>query len=101
MQPAPLSLPPSTNGQEHNTASARGLSVADLASLLRVSKNKIRNWIGNGTLKAINVASNLCQRPRWIVLPESLAEFQKLRASGSPTRQPRRRRQCTEKDWYP
>jgi transposase len=80
---------------------ARGLTVADLARRYRVSPDKIRAWIGRGELAAVNTASALCGRPRWVVSPDALVEFERRRASGPPP-QPRRPRKKTEMvDYFP
>ncbi len=97
-----IASPPSTNGSAYKPAvSGRGLTVADVAALYRVSPAKVRHWISTGELAAVNTAARLSGRPRWVIREEALVAFEKRRAGGQPTRQPRRRRQCTEKDWYP
>ncbi len=70
----------------------RGYTVLDLARLLRVSPDKVRGLIARGELEAINTATTLSGRRRWVILPEMLAAFVATRKGGSP-RQGRRRRQ--------
>jgi hypothetical protein len=101
MRPETLSPLTSANGQAPDAAPACGLTVREVARRYRVGEDKIRSWIGRGELAAVNVASALCGRPRWVVLPESLAEFEKRRAGGPPPKKPQRRRKGTERDWYP
>ena len=38
----------------------RGLTVRDVATRYRVSKDKIRRWIATGELMAVNTAGVLC-----------------------------------------
>src|SRR5262249_54559621 len=81
---------------------APGLSVADLARRYRVSPDKVRTWISRGELAAVNVASALCGKPRWVVMPEALAAFERRRAGGPPPKAAsRRRRPPGFIDYYP
>jgi hypothetical protein len=77
-----------------------GLTVADVARRYRVGEDKVRSWIACGELVAVNTASVLCGRPRWEVLPDALAAFEKRRAGGPPPKAVRRRRRY-ETDFYP
>jgi hypothetical protein len=79
-----------------------GLTVADVARRYRVGEDKVRGWINRGELRAVNTSRALCSRPRWVIPPESLAEFERRRAGG-PASKPtgRRRRQAQEVDYYP
>jgi hypothetical protein len=87
---------------ESQLSPGRGLTVADVAARYRVSQDKIRNWIRNGSLKAINTATALCGKPRFVVLPDALAEFEKRRAAAQPPKAPRRRRKRIDfVDYYP
>jgi excisionase family DNA binding protein len=80
--------------------SPSGFTVAEVARRLRVSPDKVRLWIRRGELKAINTATALCGRPRWVVTAESLAEFENMRAGGPPPKPQRRRRQLDLVDYY-
>jgi hypothetical protein len=81
---------------------AAGLTVADLARRFRVGPDKIRAWIQRGELRAVNTASALCGRPRWVVLPDALAAFERKRSSG-PLEKPRKqtRKKTGSIDFYP
>jgi len=79
---------------------AARLTVRDVARRYRVGPDKVRGWINRGLLRAINTADKLCRRPRWVVLPESLAEFERQRTSGPPPEPLRRRRRRTMVDYY-
>jgi transposase len=78
-----------------------GLTVSEFARRYRVGEDKVRSWIARGELKAVNTASVLCGRPRWVVPPEALAEFEKGRGCPAPKPQRRRRRRAHEIDFYP
>jgi excisionase family DNA binding protein len=80
---------------------AAGLTVADVAALLRVSPDKVRAWIARGELAAVNTSATLAGRPRWVVLPDGLAAFTRRRAGGPTPSTPRRRRQSHLVDYYP
>jgi len=80
---------------------AAGLTVADAALRYRVSPDKVRAWIRRGELRAINTAATLCGKPRWVIPPEALAEFEKGRRGGPATKPQRRRRRQAETDYYP
>jgi transposase len=81
--------------------SHRGLTVVDVAQRYRVSPDKVRAWIARGELAAVNTASRLCGKPRWVIPPEALATFERRRAGGPPPKPPRRRRRTVEIDFYP
>jgi transposase len=79
-----------------------GLTVREFARRYRVSEDKVRAWVARGELKAINTAAALCGKPRWVILPEALAEFEKARRGGpAPKPQRQRRRRAQEIDFYP
>jgi hypothetical protein len=85
-----------------STPPVRGLTVGDVAARYRVSQDKIRRWIRNGDILAVNTASVLCGKPRFVVLPEALAEFEERRAAAVPPKPPSRRRKRSDFiDFYP
>jgi hypothetical protein len=57
-----------------------------------VSEDKIRRWIATGELKAVNTATVLCGRPRWVIPAGALAEFEKVRSGGLPPKPQRRQK---------
>jgi excisionase family DNA binding protein len=56
---------------------ARGLTVAELAKLLRVGRSKIRRWIAEGQLRAVDLGDP--GRPRLVITPDRLEAFLKGR----------------------
>jgi len=82
--------------------SGAGLTVAELARRYRVGPDKVRAWIARGELAAINTASLLCGRPRWVITPDALAVFERRRLTGKPVKPMRRRnRSSSLVDYYP
>jgi hypothetical protein len=80
----------------------RGLTVADVAARYRVGEDKVRGWIRRGELAAINTSMALCGKPRFVVLPSALAEFEDRRAAAQPPKPPRKRRKRADyTDFYP
>jgi hypothetical protein len=73
---------------------ARGWTPRELASIIRVSPDRVRAWIVSGELGAINTAPHRCGKPRYIILPHHVAEFERKRAAAAPPKSPRRRRQA-------
>lgn len=79
-----------------------GYTTGELAARWRIGQDKILSWIRSGELLAVNVATTTLGRARFVVTPESVAEFERRRSSAPPPRQ-RRRRQTRHagRDWYP
>jgi hypothetical protein len=79
-----------------------GFTVKDLARRYRVSPDKIRKWIALDLLSALNTASALCGKPRYVVTPEALTAFERSRAAGQP-KKPAKRRKRTNNfiDFFP
>jgi hypothetical protein len=84
------------------TAAERGLTPNELARLWRVSADRIRHWIQTGELGALNLARHRCCRPRYVVLPHHLLDFErKRRAAVPPPKAPHRRRRQVMVDYFP
>jgi excisionase family DNA binding protein len=92
--------PPEPFAALHNHTAA-GLTVRDVAHRYRVGQDKVRRWIRRGELRAINTAAALCGRPRWVVPPEALAEFENGRRGGPAPKTCLRRRKTQAIDYYP
>jgi excisionase family DNA binding protein len=78
-----------------------GLTVREVARRLRVSPEKVRNWIKTGRLGAINTSEARCGKPRFVVLPEHLAAFERQRSAGPPPKPLRRQKRTVRVDYYP
>ena len=82
---------------EHQRMS-RWLTPPQIAELLAVDQEKVRDWIKSGQLDAYNVASTLNGKPRWRVSPEEFDKFLNGRksAAGHTSKRSRRPRQHAE-----
>jgi hypothetical protein len=78
-----------------------GLTVREFVRRYRVGEDKVRGWIRRGELAAINTASALCGKPRWVILPDALAAFENRRLCATPQKPPRRRKPTCMVDYYP
>jgi hypothetical protein len=89
----------------HLAPTARGYTPNELARLLRVSPDRVRAWIKVGELAALDTARHRSGRPRYVILPVHLEEFERRRrAATTPTKPAARRRRRTataEVDYYP
>jgi hypothetical protein len=80
----------------------RGLTPNEVARLIRVSPDRVRAWIKSGELGAIDTAPHRCGKPRYVILPGHLAEFERRRRAATPAAKPApRRRRAPVKDYYP
>jgi hypothetical protein len=81
---------------------ATGLTVGDVAMLYRVSPDKVRSWIKKGELSAVNTADAKCARPRFVILPHQLAEFETGRIVATAAKKVARRKKIPAGiDYYP
>jgi hypothetical protein len=79
----------------------RGFSVAELCRRWKVGADKVRGWIDRGELAALNTASNLCSRPRYVITPEALEAFERgERATGPKPRRSRGRKPRVPEMFY-
>lgn len=79
----------------------RGLTVAEVARKYRVGEDKVRGWIRRGELRAVNTAGARSARPRFVVPPEAVAEFEARRSAAAPPKPPRRARKRAAVDYFP
>jgi Helix-turn-helix domain len=90
--------------QNHATTTAdpaAGLTVADVAARYRISPDKVRAFIRRGELRAVNTAAAMCGKPRFVIPPDALAEFERRRNAAPPPKPARRRRRPDEEDFFP
>lgn len=83
------------------TTDSPSLTVSEVARRLRVGEDKVRAWIKAGLLRAINTADVACAKPRFVVPPEALAEFERARSVAPPPKPARRRRKTGLVDFFP
>jgi hypothetical protein len=83
------------------SAPVAGLTVREVARRCRVGTDKVRAWIAKAELAAVNTATVLCCRPRWVILPDTLAVFERRRAGGPIPKPPRRLKRTNMIDYYP
>lgn len=79
----------------------RGLTTADVARRYRVGEDRVRAWIKSGALRAINTSGAACAKPRFVILPEALAEFERTRAAAQPATLKRPKRRPVQTDYFP
>jgi transposase len=84
-----------------DTPPVHGYTTRDVARRYRVGEDKVRGWIRRGELAAVNTSSALCGKPRWIVLPDALAAFERRRSASPPPKVRHRRRVAGIIDYYP
>lgn len=77
-----------------------GMTPREVARLLRIAPDRVRAMIVSGELGAINTAAVRCGRPRYIILPHQLTEWERGRRVSPPPRPVRRRRRPVV-DYYP
>lgn len=79
----------------------RGLTTSEVARRYRVGEDRVRAWIHSGALGALNTSDVGCARPRYVVLPEHLAQFERARSTAPTPKPTRRPRSPGERDFYP
>jgi excisionase family DNA binding protein len=78
----------------------RGYTTSDAARLLRVSEDKIRQWLRSGELQGINTAGPRANKPRFVILPEAIQQFAAARSAATPKTTQRKRR-LVKVDYFP
>jgi hypothetical protein len=76
----------------------------ELARYLRVSPDRVRGWIASGRLKALNTSPARCGKPRYVILPHHLAEWERSHSAIDPEsvpRRPMRRQRDDLEDFWP
>jgi excisionase family DNA binding protein len=72
------------------------LTVADVASTLKISEDSVLGHIQTKRLRAVNVGSGV-RRPRWRIRREDLDQFLELRVADPVAPRQRQRKKTTEK----
>jgi hypothetical protein len=79
---------------------ARGRFPREVAAYLRKRVSWVRAMIASGELKAVNTAPRGA-RPRFVVLPDQLAEFVRGRQTVPPPKRMKRPKRTNLIDFYP
>ncbi len=69
-----------------------GLTVREFARRYRMGKDRVLAMVRSGALRALNLASTRCGRPRYVIMPEALLEWEQAHQATTPPPTPRRRR---------
>lgn len=80
---------------------SRGLTTAEVARRYRVSEDKVRGWIVRGELRAINTNTAGYGKPRYVVPPEALIEFERKRNAAPQPKPVRAPRKTYARDYFP
>ncbi len=88
---------------EQVNGDASGLTVPEVARRYRISEDKVRGLIRRGELVAVNTCGQRCGRPRFVITPEALADFEKAWAAqtDTPNRARRKRLPKGTIDFFP
>ncbi len=70
------------------------LTVQQVARLFGVRDATVTGWRKAGLLKMVNIAGAEARKPRWLVSPADLKEFQAKRQPATPTPPPQRRKRA-------
>ena len=79
----------------------RGMTVLEVAKYLRIGPDKIRNLIKTGRLGAVNTSTCRSGKPRCVVLPHHLEEYERSNAAVPPPQPVKRRKQMNIIDYFP
>jgi excisionase family DNA binding protein len=77
------------------------MTTAEVARYLRIGPDRVRSLIQSGQLRAINTSPHRCRRPRYVVLPHHLAEFERGRQAVTPPTPARQKKRTQMVDFYP
>jgi transposase len=78
-----------------------GYTVRQVKARLHVGRDKVMGWIHRGELKAVNVATARTGKPRWIITPAALEEFEKARSTVPLAPPPRWKKRSGIVDYFP
>jgi hypothetical protein len=79
----------------------RGLTPNEFGRIYRMSADRVRAMIVSGRLAAVNTADSACERPRYIIMPHHIAEWERRHAAAQPPKPPRRRKRIETVDYFP
>jgi excisionase family DNA binding protein len=83
-----------------DTPANRGLTLREVAALLRIGRDRVRGWVRSGVLPAVNAGTP--GRPRYVVLATDLEKFlagRRVAPAPKPVRRVRKR--ICGVDYYP
>jgi hypothetical protein len=79
-----------------------GMTPREVAAYLRISPDRVRAMIVRGEIGCINTSPSRCGKPRYVILPRHLAEWERTRQVAPPPKTPpRRRRRAGRIDHFP
>jgi hypothetical protein len=85
-----------------DTSPTRGLTPAEVGRLLRISPDRVRAMIARGELGAIDTTPYCGGRPRYVVLPHHLREWEQAHRAATPQAIPKQRRRKEKvPDYFP
>ena len=68
---------------------APSMTVPEFARRYRMGQDKVRIFIQRGEILAVNTAMNEKKRPRWVIPPEALEQFEITRGTKARIETPR------------
>jgi hypothetical protein len=80
---------------------AAGLTTREFCRRYRIGSGKVRALIAKGEIRAVNTAMTPLGKPRWVIPPEAVAEWELRRTSAPPARPPKRKKRTSTVDFYP
>ena len=75
-------------------------TVPKLAKKNGIASKKILTWIGNGELRAVNLATTPGGRPRWAIEESDWEAFERKRQAVPVVKPIRRKRATATKDYF-
>src|SRR4051812_1086901 len=67
------------------------LTLPEFAARYRMGEDKAKRLIRQGLVRAVNIGSTRSGRPRYVITPEAMEEFERARAAAEPKPAPRRK----------
>jgi excisionase family DNA binding protein len=84
-----------------SSVDARGMTPAEVAEYLRISPDRVRAMLRTGELGGIDTAPPGSSKPRFVVLPHHLREYEQRHVAAEPPKVKRHRKRSDEVDYYP